>query len=291
MDEKISIETDQQLIVPSKSDNNDLNVYLTETFYITSKKNTVFQVLLSDKGLTLRKQSNGTTKEQTILLKDIVGARCLRSKRKGNACTCTSITPAQLKVVEDNSGEQDESDVSAYLYIYAYILKKGRKGGYRERRTITLRFRSFDRFEDNNSEAQKWRAAVKYLLIGEPNIRAAYVPLDTRRILVILNPKSGSGKARELFQQRIVPVFQEAELSFDLHITKKSNWAREFVRNRDIYLWRAILCVGGDGIFFEVLNGLFEREDWQNAVEELPLGICACGSGNGLAHTISYMYE
>jgi sphingosine kinase len=290
MDEKISeTAADPQLIVPSKSEN-DLNVYLTETFYITSKKNTVFQVLLSDKGLTLRKQTNGTTKEQTILIKDIIGARCLRSKRKGNACTCTSIAPAQLKVVEENSGEQDESDVSAYLYIYAYILKAGRKG-YRERRTITLRFRSFDRFDDNNSEAQKWRAAVKNLLIGETNIRATYTPSDTRRILVILNPKSGSGKARELFQQRVVPVFQEAELSFDLHITKKANWAREFVRNRDIYLWRAILCVGGDGIFYEVLNGLFEREDWQNAVEELPIGICACGSGNGLAHTISYLYE
>uniref|UniRef100_A0A1Q3G0Z1 sphingosine kinase n=1 Tax=Culex tarsalis TaxID=7177 RepID=A0A1Q3G0Z1_CULTA len=270
-------------------------VYLTETFYISSKKNTVFEVRLTDKGLSLKKQSNGSTKEQTIPLKDIIGCRCLRSKRKtkgSSACACTSISgTAQLKVVEENSGEQDESDVSAYLYIYAYILKRNRRGGFRERTTITLRFRSFDKYEDNNKEAQKWRAAVKYLVAGESVVRPVYHAKDTRKMLVILNPKSGSGKAREMFQQRVAPVLAEAEISYDLHITKKPNWAREFVRNRDIYLWRGIVVVGGDGIFYEALNGLFEREDWQTAVEELAIGIIPCGSGNGLAKTIAYLYD
>ncbi|EDS33527.1 sphingosine kinase [Culex quinquefasciatus] len=270
-------------------------VYLTETFYISSKKNTVFEVRLTDKGLSLKKQSNGSTKEQTIPLKDIIGCRCLRSKRKtkgSSACACTSISgTAQLKVVEENSGEQDESDVSAYLYIYAYILKRNRRGGFRERTTITLRFRSFDKYEDNNKEAQKWRAAVKYLVAGESVVRPVYHAKDSRKMLVILNPKSGSGKAREMFQQRVAPVLAEAEISYDLHITKKPNWAREFVRNRDIYLWRGIVVVGGDGIFYEALNGLFEREDWQTAVEELAIGIIPCGSGNGLAKTIAYLYD
>ncbi|XP_058055221.1 sphingosine kinase 2-like [Anopheles bellator] len=271
-------------------------VYLTETFYISSKKNTVFEVRLTDKGLCLKKQSNGSTKEQTIPLKDIIGCRCLRSKRRtrgSSSCTCASISNSgALKVVEENSGEQDETDVSAYLYIYAYILKRNRRGGFRERTTITLRFRSFDRYEDNNREAQKWRAAIKCLIAGEPALQKhTYQPRDTRKMLVILNPKSGSGKAREMFQQRVAPIFAEAEILYDLHITKKCNWAREFVRLRDIYLWRGIVVVGGDGIFFEVLNGLFEREDWQTAIEELPIGIIPCGSGNGLAKTVSFLYE
>ncbi|XP_058124883.1 sphingosine kinase 1-like [Anopheles ziemanni] len=270
-------------------------VYLTETFYISSKKNTVFEVRLTDKGLCLKKQSNGSTKEQTIPMKDIIGCRCLRSKRRSrgsSSCTCASISnSSQLKVVEENSGEQDETDVSAYLYIYAYILKRNRRGGFRERTTITLRFRSFDRYEDNNREAQKWRAAIKHLIAGEPVQRLTYQPKETRKMLVILNPKSGSGKAREMFQQRVAPILAEAEIPYDLHITKKCNWAREFVRLRDVYLWRGILVVGGDGIFFEVLNGLFEREDWQTAIDELPIGIIPCGSGNGLAKTVSFLYE
>lgn len=292
--------------------------YLVETFYITSKKNTVFQVRLTDHGLVLHKDNqDGHRKEQTIPLKDIIGCRCLRSKRKRNrrgasSCTCTP-GPAQLKVVEANSGEQDESDASAYLYIYAYIAKGSRNSGAaagaagmtttaiggssdsnkrRDRTTITLRFRSFDRYEDNNQEAQKWRLAIKCLIHGEPPKMSAaaltYVPADTRKMLVLLNPKSGSGKAREVFQQRVVPLLIEAEIAYDLYVTKYANFAREFVRTRDIYGWRSITVVGGDGIYYEVLNGLCERSDWEQALDAIPIGIIPCGSGNGLAKTISH---
>lgn len=282
------------------------SIYLVETFYISSKKNTVFQVRLTAKGLSLRKESNGTSKEQTILVQDIIGCRCLRSQRKRigtSACACTTLQgQPNLRVVEDNSAELDESDISAYLYIYAYILKKNRRSGRRERTTITLRFRSFDRYEDNNKEAQKWRTAIK-LLLGEEfqsmvdvssglATTAIVSPArDQRKVLVILNPKSGSGKARETFQQRVAPIFVEAEIPFELQVTKCANYAREFVRTRDVFVWRYIVVVGGDGIFFEVLNGLFERPDWERAMEELPLGIVPCGSGNGLARTIAHLFK
>lgn len=276
-------------------------IYLVETFYISSKKNTVFQVKLTEIGLNLRKESNGSSKEQTILVQDIFGCRCLRSKRKktdASACTCASLQrPTQLKVVEDNSYDLvDETDVSAYLYIYAYILKKNRRGlsSRRERTTITLRFRSFDKYEDNYKEAQKWRNAIKHLLDLQfkiNDVNNAILPKDIRKILVILNPKSGSGKARELFQQRVAPMLTEAEITYDLHVTKYANFAREFVRRKDIYQWKFIVVVGGDGIYYEVINGLFERSDWERAVEELPIGIIPCGSGNGLARTISHLYK
>lgn len=269
-------------------------VFLAETFYISSKKNTVFQVRLTEKGLCLRKESSNGVKEQTILLADIIGCRCLRSKRRGHggsACACSALPgPAQLKVVEANSGEQDESDASAYLYIYAYILKRSRRGGRRERTTITLRFRSFDKYEDNNREAQKWRTAIKALINDEIPKTPTYTPSDTRKMLVLLNPKSGSGKARESFQQRVAPIFVEAELPFELHVTKRANYAREFVRTRDIYAFRGIVVVGGDGIFYEVINGMLERGDWERALEEVSVGIIPCGSGNGLARSIAHIY-
>lgn len=291
---------------------------LAETFYVTSKKNTVYYVKLSEKGLTLRKETNISAKEQTIRLQDIIGCRCLRSKRRKRnvaSCTCTALTgPAELKVVDENSQDLDETDVSVYLYIYAYILEKSDRStnGRRERTTITLRFRSFDNYEQNNDEAQKWRSAIKHLIseyadaasdnqydapiittkaLAQPVLPAQrYVPHDMRKILVLLNPKSGSGKARETFQKCVASVFNEAEVPYDLQITKYANYAREYVRNRDIYGWRSIVVVGGDGIFFEVLNGLFEREDWERAITTVPIGIVPCGSGNGLARTIAYVF-
>lgn len=281
---------------PNKQNITGPYIYLVETFYISSKKNTVFQVRLTNRGLILRKESNGTTKEQTIQLTDIIGSRCLRSKRKrakGASCACTSLSGQnQLKVVEDNSGEQDETDVSAYLYIYAYVLKRNRRGvGRRERTTITLRFRSFDKYEDNNREAQKWRATIKYLIVDEIPKSPMYVTTDERKYLVLLNPKSGSGKARETFQTRVAPLLLEAEIPYELHVTKRANFAREFMRVRDVYAFKRIIVVGGDGIYFEVINGLFERPDWDRAFDEISIGIIPSGSGNGIAKSIAHAYK
>lgn len=276
------------------SDNVANSVYLVETFYITTRRKNIFQVKLTQNGLCLRKECNGDTKEQVIQLQDIIGCRCLRSKRKiqgMSSCACSSLpTASTLKVVDENSVDLDETDVSAYLYIYAYILKKTRQGRRRERTTLTLRFRSFDHYEDNNREAQKWRNTIKQLIKGEPPIKLQK-SYESKRILILLNPKSGPGKAREIFQQRVAPVLLEAEIPYDLHVTKRANFAREFVRTKDINLWHAIVVVGGDGIYWEVINGIMEREDWENIFDCTPIGIIPCGSGNGLAKSIAHMYN
>ncbi|XP_034943663.1 sphingosine kinase 1-like [Chelonus insularis] len=280
---------------------------LEETFYITSKKNTYYKVKLSEKGLSLQKESNGATKTETITLNDIIGCRCMRSKRKATAsCACRpTISKPQMRVVESNENYHvwDELDTSAYLYIYTYTLKKARVKGARrrEKTTITLRFRSFDKYEDNLREASRWRLAIKCLVNKVPIPKNLMSPShgnldsllsacsgDQKKLLVLLNPKSGPGRSREIFQRRIHPVLSEAEKLYEIYITKCPNYARDFVRTRNIYQWSGILCVGGDGIVFEVVNGLLGRVDWKRALEELPLSVIPCGSGNGLAKSIAY---
>lgn len=149
------------------------DVVLEETFYVFSKKNSVYKVKLTEKGMVLVKESSGNTKTETIRIDDMVGARCMRSKRKysSNSCVCgPNGKKSDMKVVEENSADQDENDISAYLYIYAYILKKYRvkSGEQREKMTITLRFRSFDRFQDNMMEAQRWQTAIRCLVKKRP---------------------------------------------------------------------------------------------------------------------------
>ncbi|KAM0736466.1 Sphingosine kinase 2 [Formica fusca] len=285
---------------------------LEEIFYVTSRRNTYYKVRLTEKGLSLHKEHNGTAKTETIALGDIIGCRCMRSKRRNaGSCACRpGASKSQLKLVESGEIYQqqqyDEHDTSAYLYIYAYTLKKMRiKGAMRrERMTITLRFRSFDKYEDNLREASRWRLAIKCLVANVPvpknlmspshgNLETLIgaCPGENRKLLVLLNPKSGPGRGRETFQKRIHPILSEAERSYEIHITKCPNYAREFVRTRDIYQWSGLLMVGGDGIVFEVVNGLFQRPDWEKALRELPLGVIPCGSGNGLAKSIAYAKE
>lgn len=49
--------------------------------------------------------------------------------------------------------------------------------------------------------------------------------------------------------------------------------------------------MGGDGIVFEVINGMFERWDWQDCTQKIPVGVIPCGSGNGLARSIAHYYS
>lgn len=51
------------------------------------------------------------------------------------------------------------------------------------------------------------------------------------------------------------------------------------------------MVLGGDGILYEVINGLLERPDWEMALERIKLGVIPCGSGNGLAKAISAAYK
>lgn len=148
---------------------------LEEIFYVTSKKNTYYKVKLTEKGLSLQKEHNGATKSETIILDDIIGCRCMRSKRRNaGSCACRpGASKSQVKLVESAEAYQayhDELDTSAYLYIYAYAMKKTRVKSAlrRERTTITLRFRSFDKYEDNLREASRWRLAIKCLVANAP---------------------------------------------------------------------------------------------------------------------------
>nr|UVW99765.1 sphingosine kinase [Sogatella furcifera] len=112
------------------------------------------------------------------------------------------------------------------------------------------------------------------------------------KVFFIINPKSGVGKARDIFQQRVVPILTEADITYDVHVTRHAQDARNLVRSQDINQYGGgIVVVGGDGILFEVINGLMERLDWEMVIERIKLGIIPCGSGNGLAKAISYAYN
>ncbi|XP_066260210.1 sphingosine kinase 1-like isoform X1 [Euwallacea similis] len=275
-------------------------ILLEETFYVVTKKNNTFRVRLTSKGLHLIKESEHSVKEQLIPIKDIIGCQCLRSKKKAQNCTCQSLPRSDsLQVVQENSADLDDSDVSAYLYIYAYIFQASKHmNKKRERTIITLRFRSFDKYEDNNKEAQRWRCTIKKLLRGEIVSHSMLIDYssvtrhkETQRLLILCNPKSGSGKGKQVFQQKVAPILNEAEIPYDLYMTKHYNFARDFVRSNSLAQWTGIIGVGGDGIIFEIINGLFERPDWAEMLRSIPIGVVPGGSGNGLARSIAHHCE
>ncbi|KAH8400469.1 hypothetical protein KR222_000959 [Zaprionus bogoriensis] len=283
---------------------------LSEIFYVENrrrKQNIKIQVKLCPDGVYLRRETaqEDHINEQLIRIDDIIGSSCgqrLKKRARGglNSCKNPRNEPPEDEDADGNeanaqlSPEQQpapspakQSDNSAYLYIYAYLKKE--KPLRRVQTLRILRFRSSDQYAENLSTARLWHRTIRLYKqrsgAGGEAARAA-----GKKLLILLNPKSGSGKGREQFQKQVAPLLRQAEAQYDLQITTHPQYAMEFVRSRKDLLERyaGIVVASGDGLFYEVLNGLMERMDWRRACRELSLGIIPCGSGNGLAKSIAH---
>lgn len=261
----------------------DVKNSLEETFYINSKKKHAFHVKLTQRGLMLSKQCvQGQLNEHLIALEHIIGSRCVKNKavEKFNSCVCGSSS----KCEESNETRPVQIDGGTFLYIFCYIPKLTKKKHYLEKTTVVLKFQSFDTYEDNAKEAQKWRLTLKRMI--EAQWCLTYEMPRSRSVLVLLNPKAGQKKSRDIFQQQISPILAEAELTYDVYITQRHNFGRHLMRTANLSQWRDICVVGGDGMFFEILNGIMERPDWNEVIKRTNIGIIPCGSGNGLAKSL-----
>uniref|UniRef100_F7AUX7 Sphingosine kinase 1 n=1 Tax=Ornithorhynchus anatinus TaxID=9258 RepID=F7AUX7_ORNAN len=107
------------------------------------------------------------------------------------------------------------------------------------------------------------------------------------RVLVLLNPRGGTGRALKLFEQRVQPMLAEADVAFTLLLTERPNHARELVREVELARWDALVVMSGDGLMHEVVNGLMERPDWETAIRK-PLCTLPGGSGNALAASVNH---
>jgi sphingosine kinase len=63
---------------------------------------------------------------------------------------------------------------------------------------------------------------------------------------------------------------------------------REYVQSIDLDAYRGILVISGDGLIYEVLNGLMDRPDWQRAIK-MPFGQIPGGSANAFACAAAHL--
>lgn len=170
------------------------------------------------------------------------------------------------------------------LVLYWYPPGKRRKGVSRRRQVRAY-------LAENRPEAEKWSAAVQCLLREVPvtantEFSRSLLPRP-RRLLLLVNPFSGRGQAMQWCQTHILPMIREANISYNLIQTEHQNHARELIREISLPEWDGIVIVSGDGLLHEVINGLMERPDWEQAIKT-PVGILPCGSGNALAGSINH---
>ncbi|CAL8331990.1 unnamed protein product [Lota lota] len=202
----------------------------------------------------------------TFNLKDCVGARSYR--------------------------EDDNEDSGAYFSAYFYPFKKRwmSTGVSRQRVELCFQVAAVQDPRANLEEADKWARTIRERAGLLQPFRDGVLLSEVRRpcrVMLLVNPQSGKGQALALYNGPVQRMLCEAEVPHTLVITERKNHARVLVREADLSQWDALVIISGDGLLYEVINGLLEREDWEQAIHT-PLGILPGGSGNALAASIHH---
>ncbi|XP_047452988.1 ceramide kinase family protein [Mugil cephalus] len=84
-------------------------------------------------------------------------------------------------------------------------------------------------------------------------------PVRPCRLLVFINPFGGKRRGRQIYHSVVAPIFELAGISSHVIVTERANQARDHLLKKDLTGFDGVVCVGGDGMFSEILHGLIGR--------------------------------
>jgi len=126
---------------------------------------------------------------------------------------------------------------------------------------------------------KEWVKAINCAVLGNES--------TGRRLLCILNPLAGSGRANYLFDKLARPILEAANAQLDVKVTTAPGEAVHIARDLVLDAVDGIVICGGDGSVHEVVEGLVSRPDAQKACSSLSLTHLPGGSGNAIAQNIA----
>lgn len=247
--EKQDPEQQQQPLVLALYKRNECEVVVTSDGYLTLIKEKTRKCLLS------------------ITVKDIVG--CKENNDNGNTKTSLRYT-------------------GIHLYVYSYRTSILSHSKLRKRKVIELFI--------NNGELPLFMNLIRStdsVSIDKPIdiVVHSHVTDKKKRYLVFVNPKSGRGTSMKIWKNEVKVLFDDANVIYDLIITSHMNHAREVVSSMDtnkLLKYHCVVLIGGDGIIYEVINGIADRSDSDLVYASVPIAPIPGGTGNGLAKSCLY---
>ncbi|KAK7896168.1 hypothetical protein WMY93_021493 [Mugilogobius chulae] len=112
----------------------------------------------------------------------------------------------------------------------------------------------------DQSVCEQWISAIENqltLLTNRP-----------KRLLVYINPIGGKKQGKWIYDQKVAPLFCKAGISTDVMVTEWANHARDhLIKDANLDQYDGLVCVGGDGMFSEIVHGLVIRTQNDNKVD------------------------
>ena len=106
---------------------------------------------------------------------------------------------------------------------------------------------------------------------------------------LIINPKSGNGKTKKRWENKIKPLLDSKNMDYEFQFTEYQNHATEICKTAIEKGNDFIVAIGGDGTFNEVVNGFFENKKLINP--KVVFGLISSGTGSDTIKTLGHSEE
>ncbi|XP_061570574.1 ceramide kinase [Cololabis saira] len=90
-----------------------------------------------------------------------------------------------------------------------------------------------------------------------------------KSLLVYINPYGGKQRGKHIYEQKVAPMFRRAGIFTNVIVTERANHARDHLKaEAELDEYDGVVCVGGDGMFSEILHGLVTRTQTDHHVDQ-----------------------
>uniref|UniRef100_A0A4W3GMH5 Ceramide kinase-like n=1 Tax=Callorhinchus milii TaxID=7868 RepID=A0A4W3GMH5_CALMI len=123
-----------------------------------------------------------------------------------------------------------------------------------------------------------------------------YKAVRPHSLLVFINPVAAIQQAVDIYQFKVAPLFKLAKITTVVIVTDYANHARDYILATDFHKYDGVVCVGGDGMFSELMQGVIRRTQTKAGVDlnnpkarlakcHLRIGIIPAGSTNSVCYS------
>uniref|UniRef100_UPI00398E5211 ceramide kinase isoform X2 n=1 Tax=Pristiophorus japonicus TaxID=55135 RepID=UPI00398E5211 len=89
-----------------------------------------------------------------------------------------------------------------------------------------------------------------------------------KHLIVFINPFGGKRRGKQIYDDKVAPLFRLACISAEVIVTERANHARDHLLETDLEKYDGIVSVGGDGMFSEVMHGLIGRTQKNSSIDQ-----------------------
>ena len=104
---------------------------------------------------------------------------------------------------------------------------------------------------------------------------------------ILINPFGGKGKAQKWYLRDIEPILAAARCEIDVEKTQYRGHAVEIAENLDAGAYDVVAACSGDGLPYEVFNGLGKKRDACQALRKVAVVQLPCGTGNAMSWNLN----